>query len=59
MLSEDAQFTNVWLQAHQEVKIPFTLRRRSARALFPSSEPGGAMTRTTEVATADDGGPGR
>ena len=59
MLSQDTQFFNVWLQAHQEVKIPFKLRLRSASPVLPSSAPGGAMTVSTEVATAADEAPGR
>jgi hypothetical protein len=59
MLSQDSQFFNVWLQAHQEVNIPFKLRRCSAAPELPSSAPGGAMTVSTEAVLADAPAPGR
>ena len=59
MLSHDSHFFNVWLQAHQEVKIPFKLRLRSASPVLPSAAPGGAMTQSTEPPAADDDAPGR
>ena len=40
MISQDRQFFNVWLQAQQEVSIPFKLRVRSAVPVQPSSRPG-------------------
>ena len=44
MISQDRQFFNVWLQAQQEVKIPFKLRVRSAVPVQPSSRPGTQLT---------------
>jgi len=47
MISQDRQFFNVWLQAQQEVKIPFKLRVRSAVPVQPSSRPGTQLTCVT------------